>query len=64
MLQGTLPCPDRPEHPPDDPPQGGVVDHLGAHILLQKDYFDEMDSDFPIISWFIFEDIYNTMDQF
>ena len=64
MLEGTLPCPDRPEHPPDDPPHTGLVDHLGTHILLETDYFDEMESDFPIISWFTFQDIYDTMDQF
>ena len=64
MLEGTLPCPDRPEHPPDDPPHAGLVDHLGTHILLETDYFDEMESDFPIISWFTFQDIYDTMDQF
>ena len=64
MSEGTLPCPDRPEHPPDEPPHGGLHDHLGTHLLLRSDYFDEIESDFPIISWFTFQDIYDTMDQF
>ena len=64
MSEGTLPCPDRPEHPPGDPSRGGLLDHLGTHLLLKSDYFDEMESDFPLISWFTFQDIYDTMDQF
>ena len=51
MSKGALPCPDRPEHPPDDPPHGGLHDHLGTHILLKSDYFDEMERDFPIIAF-------------
>ena len=61
----SLPCPDRPDNPPGDPPNIGhpLLDDYGAHILLETDLCDEIEKNYPQICWFAFEELFYTMDK-
>ena len=65
MRGDSLPCPDRPEYPPDDPPHGDhpLVDEYGAHILLETNLCDEIEKIYPQICWFAFEELFYNMDN-
>ena len=65
MSAESLPCPDRPECPLDEPPHAGnpLVDEDVAHLLLEPDHVQSANSDYPHFAWFSFEELYYTMDH-